>query len=135
MIIYNITISVEKEIVQEWLDWMQKKHIPQVMSTGCFLKAQINKVLALDDSEETYAIAYTCIDKKNFEIIASTFHKGAQDHASNPAESANRQSKCHVNSPGFRCLPACALAGGLCLGKAGPRLFCHRISGNSEMFI
>ena len=67
MIIYNITISVEKEIVQEWLDWMQKKHIPQVMSTGCFFKAQINKVLALDDSEETYAIAYTCIDKKNFD--------------------------------------------------------------------
>tara|TARA_B100001758_G_C18357794_1_gene583778 strand:- start:723 stop:1031 length:309 start_codon:yes stop_codon:yes gene_type:complete len=63
MIIYNVTISVEKDVAAEWLYWMKEEHIPEVMNSGCFLNAKINKVIALDNKEETYAIAYNCINQ------------------------------------------------------------------------
>ena len=65
MIVYNVTVSVEKSIITDWLDWMQKVHIPEVMATGTFSKAQINKVLVQGDSGDTYAIAYTCDSMKD----------------------------------------------------------------------
>ena len=59
MIIYNVTIQVEKEIAEPWLQWLQQEHIPEVMHTGCFLKYQLVKLLETDESEAiTYAVQY-----------------------------------------------------------------------------
>ena len=64
MIIYNVTVSVEESIQNEWLDWMKTKHIPEVMACGIFTKAQINHVIVQSDSDNTFAIAYTCSSMK-----------------------------------------------------------------------
>jgi hypothetical protein len=34
MILYNVTVSVDPEIHDEWLAWMKSKHIPDVLATG-----------------------------------------------------------------------------------------------------
>ena len=65
MIIYNVTVSVEKSIITDWLNWMQQVHIPEVMATGIFSKSQINRVMVQGDSGDTYAIAYTCESMKD----------------------------------------------------------------------
>jgi len=65
MIIYNVTVSVEESISEDWLIWMQDVHIPEVMATGVFSKSQINRVIVQGDSGNTYAIAYTCASMKN----------------------------------------------------------------------
>ena len=49
MIIYNVTCNVENEILQDWLQWMVEIHIPDVMQTGFFLEANINKVISSND--------------------------------------------------------------------------------------
>ena len=59
MLIYNVTIQVEKEIAVQWLNWLLQEHIPQLMSTGCFSHHQVVKLLDVDESEAiTYAIQY-----------------------------------------------------------------------------
>ena len=60
MIIYNITITVESIIVNEWLIWMRKNHIPDVLQTGCFVNAKISKIISTQLDENTFAIAYKC---------------------------------------------------------------------------
>ena len=60
MIIYNITVSVEQDITSDWLNWMEIEHIPEVMECGIFTKAQMNRVVTEADSNNTFAIAYTC---------------------------------------------------------------------------
>ena len=65
MTIYNVTVSVEESIKTDWLKWMQEVHIPEVMAAGIFTKAQINRVIAQEDSDNTYAIAYTCSTMKD----------------------------------------------------------------------
>ena len=59
MIIYNVTVQVEKEIAAQWLHWLKHEHIPDLMNTGCFTNYQIVKLLDVDESEAiTYAIQY-----------------------------------------------------------------------------
>ena len=64
MIIYNVTVSVEESVQSEWLNWMKTEHIPEVMACGIFTKAQLNRVIVQADSDNTFAIAYTCSTMK-----------------------------------------------------------------------
>jgi hypothetical protein len=59
MIIYNITIKIDWSIAEDWLDWMQNIHIPEVLETGCFDKHQLVRLLQVDEVEgPTYAAQY-----------------------------------------------------------------------------
>jgi hypothetical protein len=76
MIIYNVTVSVEESIKQDWLIWMQDLHIPEVMATGFFLKSQINRVIVQGDSDNTFAIAYTCESMRDLHQYQVKFAPG-----------------------------------------------------------
>lgn len=60
MIIYNVTVKVDNEAHDEWIEWMRSKHIPDVMATGKFVEHQMAKVLVDDTDGVTYAIQYKC---------------------------------------------------------------------------
>lgn len=60
MIIYNVTVNIENDVREEWLEWMKEKHIPDVMKTGHFLENKICKVLVDEEQGTTYSIQYTC---------------------------------------------------------------------------
>lgn len=65
MIIYNVTINIDEDIHHNWLNWMQKEHIPQMLSTGKFSKALMTKVLVEEDmGGYTYSIQYTTESKE-----------------------------------------------------------------------
>jgi hypothetical protein len=67
MIIYNVTTFVQHNIHQSWVKWMQEKHIPEVMATGCFTKFQFVRVLETDETEGvTYAAQYFADSKANY---------------------------------------------------------------------
>ena len=58
MIIYNVTSNIEESVHQEWLDWMQHTHIPEMIATGKFSKARLVKVLAQGDHGHTYSVQF-----------------------------------------------------------------------------
>ena len=60
MIIYNVTINVDDEAHYEWLKWMQKDHIPAVLSTGLFTGYRLCRLLDVDDPGTTYSVQYSC---------------------------------------------------------------------------
>ena len=57
MIIYNVTLNIDKSINKEWLEWI-KEHIPQVLATGKFKEAKLTKVLVDDNETDTYSVQY-----------------------------------------------------------------------------
>ncbi|HFA50143.1 MAG TPA: DUF4286 family protein [Bacteroidetes bacterium] len=69
MIIYNVTVKVENSIQNEWLKWMEEKHIPAVMATGCFTKNKIMRLLEppADEQGTTYAVQYFCKDMETLQ--------------------------------------------------------------------
>jgi len=67
MILYNVTVSIDPTISDEWLEWMRSKHIPDVMSTGCFVESRISRVHAEEDEGVTYAITYLSPSQEKME--------------------------------------------------------------------
>ena len=59
MYLYSVTINIDKTAEQEWLDFMQDKHIADVLNSGYFTKASMRKVLHNnDENTTTYNIEY-----------------------------------------------------------------------------
>ena len=73
MIIYNVTISVDKPIAAEWLEWMKTNHIPDVIATGLFLEYRILKVVTGENSDITFAVQYTLESHAKLEEYQTRF--------------------------------------------------------------
>ncbi len=79
-IIYNVTIKVEPTIAVKWLQWLLDEHIPEVMSTNCFLNYQVVKIMDSDETEgPTYAIQYRAANKEKYQNYIDKFANGLRD--------------------------------------------------------
>lgn len=58
MILYNVTVSIDPAIAEDWVNWMRSNHIPDVMATGCFIESRISRVHGEEEGGVTYAITY-----------------------------------------------------------------------------
>ncbi|MEX2231876.1 MAG: DUF4286 family protein [Cyclobacteriaceae bacterium] len=59
MLLYNVTVGVDKDIEEEWLQYMREKHIKDVLNTGLFVGSKMYKVLHdQDDGTISYSIQY-----------------------------------------------------------------------------
>lgn len=68
MIIYNVTTNIQESVQEQWLNWMQQKHIPEILSTGKFSSARIVKVLVEEEMGGiTYSVQYTTDSKDTLE--------------------------------------------------------------------
>ena len=61
MIIYNVTIKVDADTANDWVQWMKEEHIPELMRTGLFIDARLCHLLEQDEMEgATYVAQYFC---------------------------------------------------------------------------
>lgn len=68
MLIYNVTVKVLPSIQEEWLNWLQQEHIPEVLATGCFREARICRLLDVDDTEgPTFSIQYQADTRADYD--------------------------------------------------------------------
>jgi hypothetical protein len=59
MILYNVTVNIEKEAEDDWVIWMKKTHIPDVLATGMFSENRFYKILHdSDDGSVNYSVQY-----------------------------------------------------------------------------
>ena len=80
MFLYNVTIKIDDSVREEWLDWMKKTHIPEVMDTGLFTSNRICRLL--ENEEEggaTYAIQYTFKDLDDYTRYREIFAPSLQE--------------------------------------------------------
>ena len=68
MYIYNVTINIDSSVETEWLQWMQEKHIPEMLETGKFIEAKMCQVMVEEDMGGiTYSIQYTTDSKETLD--------------------------------------------------------------------
>ncbi|MEX1239057.1 MAG: DUF4286 family protein [Cyclobacteriaceae bacterium] len=59
MLLYNVTVGVDKDAEEEWLQYMREKHIRDVLNTGLFVESKMYKVLHdQDEGTISYSIQY-----------------------------------------------------------------------------
>lgn len=84
MILYNVTIKIDLDVNNIWLQWMKEDHIPKVMDTGCFTGYKFFRIAEEDQSDGiTYAVQYfanTMTDYFNYQAnFAAALQKEAKD--------------------------------------------------------
>lgn len=75
MIVYNVTISIEKGISQEWQNWMKSVHIPAVMAVGIFKEHKFLRLMTeIEDNQgDTFAVQYLCENKAALDLYMDKF--------------------------------------------------------------
>lgn len=79
MILYNVTVSIDEDVHEEWLRWMMDVHIPDVLATGMFLENKICRIHAFEEGGITYSIQYLAPDQASFDRYQSEFAPALQD--------------------------------------------------------
>ncbi|NBR13197.1 MAG: DUF4286 family protein [Flavobacteriales bacterium] len=60
MILYSVTVSIDPTVAEDWLDWMRKVHIPEVMATNCFVESRLSQILVEPENGISYSVMYVC---------------------------------------------------------------------------
>ncbi|MES2589333.1 MAG: DUF4286 family protein [Bacteroidota bacterium] len=58
MILYNVTVSINPEVHEDWVNWMKSIHIPEVIQTGCFTEARLSRVQGEEEGGMTFSVMY-----------------------------------------------------------------------------
>jgi len=80
MILYNVTIKIENQVAQNWLDWMELKHIKDVLATGMFESALLMRLQTQDDDDQhsTFCVQYTATDMDKINHYQQAFAPALQ---------------------------------------------------------
>ena len=65
MIVYNVTVSIDENVAEDWINWMREWHIPDVMETGHFKESRLCRVHGEEDGGVTYAITYVAFSEED----------------------------------------------------------------------
>lgn len=85
MFIYNITIRVDNDIAEGWLQWQKETHIPQVMATGFFYDHRLYKLMEQDESDgQTFVVQF-------FALEFADYKEYIRDHAPGLREQSFRR--------------------------------------------
>lgn len=84
MYLYNVTVKVDYSIQEQWVLWMKNEHIPEVMSTECFVDYTFAKLLDIDDTEgPTFSCQYKAASKADYnryiELYSTTLRQAGLD--------------------------------------------------------
>lgn len=79
MILYNVTVSVDPEVHEDWLHWMKTKHIPDVLATGLFIENRFLRILSTEEGEaHTYSLQYVARSMEDYERYRQQFAPALQ---------------------------------------------------------
>jgi hypothetical protein len=68
MILYNVTINIHESVHDQWMQWMQEKHINDMLATGKFSSARMVKVLVEEEmGGTTYSIQFVTDSKETLQ--------------------------------------------------------------------
>lgn len=79
MILYNVTVNIDENVAEEWLQWMKEKHIPDVMATGMFLENRICRIDGFEEGGLSYAIQYVAPDQAHYDRYQEEFAAKLQE--------------------------------------------------------
>jgi hypothetical protein len=69
MIIYNVTTNIHESVHDQWMIWMQHKHIPEVLATENLLPLGSSVLIEEEMGGVTYSAQYTTDSKETLENI------------------------------------------------------------------
>jgi hypothetical protein len=74
MLIHNITYNIEKELENDFLDWIKNVHVQNVMITGFPKSFKIMRLLTeIDNGGATFSVQYKFDSIEGFEVFENEY--------------------------------------------------------------
>ncbi|MDN5204077.1 DUF4286 family protein [Fulvivirgaceae bacterium BMA10] len=74
MILYSVTVNIDRSVEKEWVNWMKIKHIPDVLNTGLFESYKMYRLLNEEENGGmTYSIQYLTATIENINKYLNEF--------------------------------------------------------------
>ena len=88
--LYNVTVLVIHEKVDEWKEYMINNHILDVMNTGCFESFKLNRLKFVDEKDGlSFAVQYVALSESKLQEYMGQHAPALQkDHTDKFGESA-----------------------------------------------
>ena len=83
MIVYNLSMKIDRSIENEWLPWQKKEHIPEVMATGMFVSNRLLRVIDSPNEGVTYCVQYVAQSMEDYENYQQQFAPALQEDLNN----------------------------------------------------
>ena len=81
MILYNVTVSIDQSVHQDWLQWMRETHIPEVLATGCFLESRLSRIQGEEEGGVTFSVMYLAPSQEKYDEYQQVYAPKLQaDH-------------------------------------------------------
>jgi Domain of unknown function (DUF4286) len=79
MLIYNVTVTLDTDIAEEWVKWMTEVHIPDVMVTGKFISYRMGRLLSHEHADsEIFTMQYLVADMDHLQQYLEAFAPALQ---------------------------------------------------------
>lgn len=80
--VYIVSIRIDADIADDWKQWMEEVHVPDVMETGCFASAAMARDADRDSEERrAYRIVYRAHSREAYEEYVAAHADALQaDH-------------------------------------------------------
>ena len=67
MIVYSVTVKIDLDVHDDWLDWMKSVHIPEVLNTKKFVDHRMLRILADDEQDGiNYNVQYRALSMSDY---------------------------------------------------------------------
>lgn len=66
MILYNVTVNIDDSVHDQWIQWMVKEHIPEMMATGLFFENRFCKIKGHEEGGKSYSIQYLLENEEKY---------------------------------------------------------------------
>lgn len=81
MLLYNVTITIDKNVAEDWLHWMKTEHLRDVMATGMFKSYRMSRLLNHEHQDaEIYTMQYLTKDSEHLQRYQNEFAPELQKH-------------------------------------------------------
>lgn len=78
MLLYNVTLILDETVANEWLEWMQEIHIPEVMATNLFVSNRLLRVVDSPNEGVTYCAQYVAESIEDYNKYQDEFAPALQ---------------------------------------------------------
>ena len=78
MIIYIINIDIEKKIDKDWISWMKKEHVPEIINLKIFKKSEIWRIKNEQKKYNSYCIKYYTKSLESYKLYKEKYAKKIQ---------------------------------------------------------
>lgn len=79
MILYSVTVNIDVEREQEYVEWMKEVHIPEVMATGIFVESKFFRLLQeVEGGGVNYSAQYFAQNLDKIHLYQELYADGLQ---------------------------------------------------------